>query len=165
MKHNLLKKLSILTILVPNFAFALGTATTTFTVGTTAQPVCTISSTSMNFGPYDGLDPVTADSTFTVSCDADATATWQMDGGTHFSETNRRMGNGTSSYLNYALYQNTARDIPINVNTSNNTYNEVAFAPPPEGQVYHIYGTIPAGQLPDTTTTAYSDTITITIGF
>lgn len=164
MKHNLLKILSLIILMIPSLTFAAGSVTATFGVGTKAKTACSVSATPLNFGPYDGISgDVTATNTFTMVCDLTTSPTWQFDGGANFS-SGRRLSNGTL-YLNYELYQDTAMTMSVDVTNPINTYAGIPIIPNPAGTVYQVFGKIPGGQTVDTTGPEYTDTITVTIGF
>lgn len=163
MKTNFLKTLSIVTLLMPNLVFAasLGTTTANFDVTANIIPVCTIAVEALNFGDYEGLTNTDAQTTMSVTCDADSTPTFKLDGGKNALNSSRRLQDaGKLNYINYTMYSDSGRtaEIPIDTIDSN-----ITIAHDGTSHSYTLYGRIPSGQLSQTG--AYSDSLIVTIGF
>ncbi|MBD2131755.1 spore coat protein U domain-containing protein [Sphaerospermopsis sp. FACHB-1094] len=145
-----------------------GTATSDINVSATVISNCSISTTPLAFGDY---DPLVTHATTHLDATATVTTTCSNGRGTYIrlgqganaatGSTNvspgRRLKNSGNGYINYNIYQNSAR--------TTNWGNTVDTSPNVTGtgsaQVTTIYGRIPAGQAADATT--YSDTVVATV--
>ena len=163
MKNSLIKKLSIIStlLLMPNLSFALGTATTTFDVTANVVEVCTVAVQTLPFGSYDGLTNSDAQTTMSVTCDADSTPTFKLDGGLNSFNSFRRLSDaGKTNHLEYSLYSDASRTIAIPIDTVD---SNITIIPDGASHDYTLYGRIASGQA--VATGNYSDTLTVTIGF
>ena len=102
-------------LLEPHQPVQAASATANLSVSATIVNNCTISTTPVSFSSYDPIGAnatVDADNgtgTVTITCTRGTTATIGLGPGSNASGTTRRMLNGTSNYLNYELYQTSAR--------------------------------------------------------
>lgn len=155
-----------LAVLAPLAAQA-GTATSSVPVTATVANNCTISSpAAMAFGNY---DPLVANASaaldvsanaISVACTNGVTATIGLDLGTNnpASTQTRRMKSGTSDYLTYDLFSDSAR---TTIWDATNTVSYTAVDTSAVSQT--VYGRVAGGQ--NAPTGSYSDTITATVNF
>lgn len=142
-------------------------ATANLSVSATIVNNCTISTTPVSFPSYDPIGAnatVDADNgtgTVTITCTRGTTATIGLGLGSNASGTTRRMLNGTSNYLNYELYQTSARTI-IWGNSGAGLFSPGA-APTKAPRTFTVYGRIFAGQ--DLPAGSYADTVQATVNF
>lgn len=130
-----------------------------------AMAVCTISSTSINFGSYDVFNSAPLDTTGSVvyQCgNLDRNITISLDRGGAPSFNPRRMTQGTWT-LNYNLYLNASRTVIWGDGSGgtqaffeNNPQNNQNITIP-------IYGRVPAGQ--GVRAGPYTNTITVIVNF
>lgn len=141
-------------------AFA-ATATTSVSVTATVQATCLISSTSLAFGVYTGVQ-LDSTSTLTVTCTNTTPYNVGINAGTApaATVTTRKMTGPTAGLLSYALFQDTGRTInwgtTVSTDTTAGTGSGVA-------QPLTVYGRIAASQF--VAPGAYTDTVTATITF
>lgn len=146
------------------------TATANLSVTATVVASCTISASSLAFGSYDPVvtnasSTLDATGTLNVSCTNGSNGTVTLGQGAHFAGGStdtaplRRMFDGTTGYLSYALYQDSSR-----TNVWGNTAGTgVVYSGTGTGGTLTIYGRVAAGQ--DVPVGAYSDSVVATITF
>jgi spore coat protein U-like protein len=142
------------------------TATANLGVSATVANNCTISTVALAFGSY---DPVVANAaanldgtgTVVVACTKGATATIGLGLGGNASGGTRRMGDGSSNYLTYELYQESGRttvwsDAGAGLLTP-------SAAPSKAPRNFTVYGRVTGSQ--DVPAGNYSDTVVATVNF
>ena len=143
-----------LIVLLPVLHFASGRA----------EAACTISTTPVNFGNYNVLNPTATDSTgrVTITCGTDSNVAIQLGTGVSGTYFSREMRSGPER-LFYNLYRNAARTIIWGDGTSGT--QQVIIANPPNFSPRNVtvYGRIPA--LQDVAVGAYADTVVATVIF
>jgi spore coat protein U-like protein len=139
------------------------TVTTNIVATVTVSSTCTVSAVALVFGAYNVLSvaPTVGTSTLTVQCTQTTPYHIQMNQGSYgASVTTREMSNGSSGFLQYAIYQDSARTLnwgqTNGVDTVNSTGTGLA-------QVFTMYGQMPALQI--AAAGSYSDTVTVTVSF
>lgn len=138
-------------------------ATKTGSIGvtTSVQATCTVSASTLAFGPYAGA-VVNAASAVLITCTNTTPYSIGLNAGIGVGATTtiRKMTGSGGVTINYAIYLDAARSAnwgaTVGANVSNGVGNGAA-------QTVTAYGQIPAGQL--VTPGAYSDTITATINY
>lgn len=150
-------------------AQAANTASTTFLVSATVQPVCTATANPLAFNAYTpGTGNVSASTTVSVKCTSGTAYTVALNGGSTAGGTigQRLMASGAST-LQYNLYTDVALTkifgdgATAGSQTDSGTGTGMASA-----QTVNVYG-----QLPDNATNeaappgTYSDTITVTVAY
>jgi spore coat protein U-like protein len=147
-----------------------GTATTTFAVTATVLSTCSATATALAFPNYTpGAGAVTANSTISVKCTKNSPYTVSLNPGTTTGDafTQRLMASGTNT-LQYNLYTTAAFATVFGDGTgataNSGTLTGAGLATANATTVY--------GQLPDSTanqaavpSTAYADTITVTVAY
>jgi len=129
-----------------------------------AQPVvaasCTVSATSINFGNYSG-SVLTMDGTITVKCTKGDAYDVALNAGTTTGATvsNRSMTHSGVN-LSYGLYSNASYTSNWGNSTATGWVTGVGTG---ANQTLTVYGQIPANQYATPETSAYSDTITVTV--
>jgi spore coat protein U-like protein len=127
---------------------------------------CSISTSALAFGVYDPLvahASVNLDGTgtITIACTKGATSTIALNLGGNASGASRRMTDGSTNYLTYEMYQDSARS------TVWGSSGAAQFTPPAAptkaARNFTVYGRIPAGQ--DIPAGNYADTVTATVNF
>lgn len=120
----------------------------------------------LDFGSVTSLSaPVNADTTTSGGANVSVLCTnktpWSIafDGGKNVTNTQRRMAGGTTEFINYNLFTDSARKNAIDISTP--AYNGTGTG---SVQPLTVYGTIPAGQsLPSAG--SYLDTVTVTVTY
>lgn len=145
-------------------AASAATTTTTFEVSSYVSAACTLSAAALAFGGYDPASSTAKDgaSSLTVTCTTGTGYTVSLDEGIGSGATiaQRKMNDGGTNNMNYALYSDAGRSTlwgeTIGVDTVAGTGSGAA-------QTLNVYGRIPALQaLPAGT---YTDTITVTLTY
>jgi len=133
-----------------------------FTAQAVYPPSCTVSATSLNFGPHGILDTaVDAANTVSVTCSNTTPYTISLSGGNAGATdpTQRQMANGAAT-VTYGIYRDAARLLPwgstIGVDTVAGTGNGST-------QNHTGYGRVPAQSTPSAQT--YTDTILVTVTY
>ena len=142
------------------------TATTTFQVTATVQAACTVAATDMSFGTYTAQVStvsgsgavVNQTSAITVTCSNGAPYTVALNDGANASSGQRRMKNGTTNYLSYDLYSDSARS-----SRWGSSSGTVAGTGTGSGVAHTVYGQIAASQA--VPPGSYADTITVTLTY
>jgi spore coat protein U-like protein len=145
-----------------------GTATSNLPIQATVVSNCSLSTALLvQFGSYDpavannssgvDLDTGAAPGQLTVQCTLGATNQISLGLGTHASVTQNRMLNGTTNFLNYNLYQDSAFSTPW---TTTSTYSYVASG---NADTVLVYGVVPKGQ--NVPLGVYNDSVVATITF
>jgi spore coat protein U-like protein len=159
---------AIIILLAVGSAYA-GTATSQFQVTASVAANCTITSTSLGFGPYDPIvnnaaSPLNQTGSVSVSCTKGAGIEVGLDVGlyhTNATGTTRAMKETASAnYLNYELYLDSGHTTVWN-NIAPNWATWTS-----TGKTAHeltIYGQVPSAQ--DVAIGSYADTITATVNF
>jgi spore coat protein U-like protein len=145
-----------------------GAATANASLSVTASVTnnCTVSTSPLAFGAY---DPVVANAsasldatgTITVACTKGAATTIALSAGSNASGSTRRMIDGSSNYLTYEMYQDSARST-IWGSSGAGLFTPAA-APSKAARNFTVYGRIPASQ--DIPGGNYTDTVTATVNF
>lgn len=144
---------------------------------TTITPNCTISTTAVNFGPYDPVvanrtAKLDASGTVTIRCVRNTAPTIALGPGANGSGGTRRMkGAGPSDFLTYELYQPQTVTPGAACGATGTvvwgTSGTGLFAPTAasnfNARTYNVCGTVFSGQDPAVGT--YSDTVTATVNF
>ena len=156
----------MLLIAVSSRSHAAGSASANLSVSASVANNCTISTSPLAFGAY---DPVVANAstnldataTVTVACTKGATATIGLGLGSNASGTTRRMTDGSSNFLTYEMYQDSARSA-LWGNSGAELLSPVA-APSKSTRDFTVYGRVPSNQ--DVPAGSYTDTVTATVNF
>ena len=137
------------------------TATTSVSVSATVQATCLISSTSLAFGVYTGVQ-LDATATLTVTCTNTTPYNVGLSAGTAAGATvtTRKMTGPTAQLLSYALFQDTGRTTNWGSTVSTDT---TAGTGSGAAQPLTVYGRIAGSQF--VAPGAYTDTVTATITF
>lgn len=155
-------RLALLLLAVPLLGV---TSTGTVSVSGTVAQNCTISGSTLAFGPYNVLatSPLQANaSAISVACTRGSTSvTIGLNAGSnaaHASGTTRAMSNGAGGYLSYDLYTSGT------YGTVWSTSNTVSYSPTSLATTsFTVYGQIPA--LQNVVVGSYTDSITATVTF
>lgn len=154
------------------FASSVDAATATSNLSVTASVAanCTISTTAVAFGAYDPVSanasaPLNGTGSVSVTCTNGASTTVTLgqgsnaDTGSTAAAPVRRMRDGGTNFLSYALYSDTGR-----TTTWGDTLGTgLAHTGTGTLTALTVYGQIPAGQ--NVPATNYSDTVVATITF
>lgn len=141
------------------------TATTTFDVTATVADTCSISASNLAFGAYDpGAGALEGTTTIVATCTENTTYNIGLDAGSNAASatsTTRAMKESlTINYLDYELYQNSARTIVWGSTLGTDTVSQTSVG----GDESHtVYGQVPGGQF--VPAGSYSDTINVTITY
>jgi spore coat protein U-like protein len=155
--------LSTAALTVPAYADATANLTVSASVGTS----CTISSTDLSFGTYDGIvahasQDLTETATITTTCTTGSSAVITMGAGHHghYLPPSRHMKNEESnSYLKYEIYADAGHTFVWNYDqTRMRTVTEVVGNGAPQEMT--IYGKVFKNQK-DAAAGSYTDTVTI----
>lgn len=145
-----------------------GTATDELTVSATVENSCVVTGGALAFGAYDLASTVDVDASTTVSvaCTAGAVTTITLgqganpDAGSSAEAPLRRLGDGGTGFLSYALYSDAARETVWGDTAGTGTgYTATSSAPAD----LTVYGRLTAGQA--VPLGAYSDHLVVTIMF
>lgn len=150
-------------------AFA-GTATSNLNISATVAANCLISTAPVAFGSYDPLvtnasAPQDANGTVNVTCTNGATANITLGQGAHASAGSsdatplRRMSNGSSGFLGYALFSNSGRT----TTWGNTSVTGVAHTGTGSLTSLTVYGRVDGGQ--NAAIGAYTDIVVATVTF
>jgi spore coat protein U-like protein len=142
------------------------TATASLTVTANVSKNCTISTAPVNFGSYDPVAanataPLDGIGTLTVACTKGAVAKVGLNEGANAQGATRRMGLGTTEYLTYEIYKDTAH-ATVWGNTAD-TALDIPAAPNRNPRTYTAYGRVVAAQ--DAAVGNYTDTVVATVNF
>jgi len=143
------------------------TATANLSVSATINNNCTITTAAVGFPAYDPIVTHAAapdDSTsgsVTITCTKGSATTIGLGLGANASGSQMRMLNGTTNFLNYALYQDSGH-ATLWGNSGAGLLSPVA-APSKAPRTFTVYGRIPAGQ--DLPAGTYTDTVVATVNF
>jgi len=140
-----------------------GTAPGTINVTATAVVSCTVTSSPVSFGTYDGSADVAAPmASVGQSCNGPVNAVYSLDGGGTLATGSRHMNDGGANLLAYELYQDSAYTAIFGDGTHGTTKT---FPSPPTGLTagHAVWGRILAGQtfVPG----SYSDVVNVTITY
>ena len=128
---------------------------------------CSVSSNGIVFSPYDTQTKAAVDGTgtITVTCTGDGSSnslSLNITGGNGGSCTSRQMRSGSNG-LNYQIYREASRvnawcdgSLRLDINMDFTTGAT-------QTRTYTMYGRVLSGQNPAYTTSAYSDTLTVTV--
>jgi spore coat protein U-like protein len=127
---------------------------------------CTISTTALNFGPYNSGTVTSVTGTVSTNCTMNAVAVITLGQG-FYSATGssnevplRRLQNGASAnYLNYNLYQNSGKTTIW----GNSTSTGVTVTGTGTEESTSVYGEIPAGQ--SVPAGSYTDNVIATVTY
>jgi spore coat protein U-like protein len=159
--------LSTAALTVPAYADATANLTVSASVGTS----CTISSTDLSFGTYDGIvahasQDLTETATITTTCTTGSSAVITMGAGHHghYLPPSRHMKNEESnSYLKYEIYADAGHTFVWNYDqTRMRTVTEVVGNGAPQEMT--IYGKVFKNQK-DAAAGSYTDTVTIGVNY
>ena len=145
------------------------TGTSTMSVSTTVRHACSIDTTPMAFGTYDGVvanasSALHATATVISTCTSGAAAQITMNGGASAGSGStdvpvRRLTAGASEYLVYQIYSDVARETVW----GNTVPTGIVINGTGSPQTHKVYGSIPSAQLvPEGD---YSDQIIVTITY
>lgn len=143
----------------------------TYTANFVVPSVCTqVSTSTVNFGniPASTTVPgggISATGAVAVQCNQGAPYTVYLGNGNNYSTT-RRMRSGTS-YLPYALYQDSAHTIAWNATNVGTVGGAGGVSGTGSGsnQNLTVYAVIPAGTAVPATTGTYTDTVVVTVNY
>ena len=141
-------------------------ASANLTVSASVTNNCTITTAPLAFGAY---DPVVANAsanldgtgTVTIACTKGATTTIGLNLGNNGTGSTRRLGDGSSNFLAYEVYQDGGRST-IWGNSGGALLTPPA-APSKAARDFTAFGRVPSNQ--DIPAGSYSDTITATVNF
>jgi spore coat protein U-like protein len=141
-------------------------ASASLTVSASVASNCTVSTTALAFGTYDPLvanatASLDATGTVTIACTKGAATTIALGLGGNASGATRRMADGSSNYLTYEMYQDSARSTVWG--TSGAGLLTPPAAPSKAARNFTVYGRIPSNQ--DVPAGSYADTVTATVNF
>ena len=159
---SFLATLAALCIFTPNIQA--GTTTTNLNVSVTVDSACIVSATGISFADYAPLGsnltaPRDGNGSITLTCTAGVDAIIALDGGGHNLAGQNRMISG-SSFINYALYQDTSRTIQWGTGVAAMT---LATSTDTSPRSYTVYGRVPAAQ--SALSGAYSDIVQVAVNF
>jgi|LakMenE01Jun11ns_1017448.scaffolds.fasta_scaffold9950643_1 spore coat protein U-like protein len=127
---------------------------------------CTISTTALNFGPYNSGTVTSVTGTVSTNCTMNAVAVITLGQGFYsatgssLEEPLRRLQNGASAnYLNYNLYQNSGKTTIW----GNSTSTGVTVTGTGTEESTSVYGEIPAGQ--SVPAGSYTDNVIATVTY
>jgi spore coat protein U-like protein len=163
-----MKKLSIvslaLVLMLAMAGISFGaTATGTLNVSATVVPTCSVLTTAVNFGAYDG-SYVQTQGDITVTCAQDTPYNIALDAGMNYNVSNggyRTMANGTN-YLNYALWKSTGTEYWGDSDYAD-TFPATSLADTGNGAAQAhtvIAGIVPGQTVP---TGSYTDVVNVTV--
>ena len=147
-----------------------GSAASSFTATASVVATCTISTANLAFGNYDPITtnattPLDVNGSVTITCTKGAGTYIDLNPGAHAANavgTTRAMALGTTDYLSYELYQDSAHTTVWGVGNPGNAFVPPV-APSKTARAFPIYGRIPAGQ--GSTVGSYTDTVTASVNF
>jgi spore coat protein U-like protein len=151
----------------PSMAVA-GSNTSNLDISASVPSSCTISTVGLTFDSYSYASGLDTDGVGTVStnCTVNTTAVIKLDQGNNFATNSsntaplRRLKNtDTTNYLNYTLYQNSAKTTIW----GDSTNTGVTLSGDGSDGPTTVYGRIPGGQ--SVPAGSYSDTVTATVTF
>lgn len=162
--HQKLAVIAAALSLAPLAALA-ATATDNLSVTATVGDNCTISTAPVAFGAYDPIvtnasTPLDGTGTVTITCTQGATTSIELGLGSNANVSQRRMKDAGTNYLNYELYQETARTTIWGTTTAK---KDTGIAPSSAARAFTVYGRVTAGQ--DVPLGSYSDTVLATVNF
>ena len=145
------------------------TGTSTMSVSATVRHACSIDTTPMAFGTYDGVvanasTTLNATATIISTCTSGAAAQITMNAGAYEGSGStdvpvRRMNAGASEYLVYQVYSDVTRETVWGNTVPTGIVTNGTGSP----QTHKVYGSIPSAQLvPEGD---YSDQIIVTITY
>lgn len=139
------------------------TDTTTFNVKVTITSTCdihTTAATDVNFGTVSSTGTsIDQAGSLTANCTPGTTYTIALDNGVNALAGQRRMINGTTNYVAYNLYQDTARTTVWGSTDGTSTYAGTGTG---ANQAIPVYGRIPSANSP---AGSYTDTVTATVTY
>jgi spore coat protein U-like protein len=135
--------------------------------------VCNISTGPLAFGNYDSLaaTPLQANTTVSAACSQGSIPVISLGAGGNASGAQRRMIQGTTSFLSYDLYK-PATNVPAAACAYTASWGDggptgtvftATAAPSLVSRSYSVCGQIPAGQ--NALVGAYADTVVATVAF
>jgi spore coat protein U-like protein len=141
-------------------------ASANLTVSASVSKNCTISTAPVNFGAYDPVTanataPLDATGTVTITCTKGAPAKVSLNAGSNSVGATRRMTGGTTAFLTYELYKDSARATVWG--STLDTALDVPAAPNRNPRDFPVYGRVVAAQ--DATVGSYTDTVVATVNF
>lgn len=152
--------------------------TGTVSAQSTVDTFCTVTTTALNFGPY---DPIVANTTASldngttgsviITCVKGTSATIALGNGLYFAGGTRQMQHATKAtvFLAYQLYQPPSNaagatcTFPASTLWSSTSTLTPPAAPDKNSRTFNVCGTVPAGQ--DVEMGTYSDTVVVTVTF
>lgn len=147
-------------VLLPLFGVSqagAATGTATMTVTAVVPSTCTITTTNMSFGDYDGTVDVAATGTVNIDCvDPAASISLAVDSGNNGTVTDFGMDAAAADVLLYNLFEDAGLATPITPAGS-----VTLLAAPIFPLATTIYGKIPASQA--VANGLYTDTLTFTV--
>jgi spore coat protein U-like protein len=156
--------MSAMTLAAASLANA-GNASATLSTNASVAINCTITTSAVDFGPYDPVvDNATADldgaGSVSIACTKNAAPTIGLGSGAHANGSTRRLANGTV-YLTYEFYKDSNRTTVWSDSGLGLLTTLPASSKDP--RVFNVYGRIPSAQ--DVPSGSYSDTVTATVNF
>ena len=150
-----------------NFSANASSASANLTVSVDVDTACAINTSAVSFPVYEPIganyanpDDSTAGSVVIV-CTAGVVANIGLGAGSNVSGLQSRMLNSSSStYLPYALFQDSTHTTPWG--NGPGTWMTVPAAPDSSARTYVVYGRIPSGQ---SGAGHYADTVVATVNF
>jgi spore coat protein U-like protein len=130
-----------------------------------AEGACTITTTSVSFGPYDplGASPNDSTGTLTYRCGPmDENIKIELGPGSADSFNPRKLFKGSEA-LSYNLYRDAARSVIWGDGTGGTSFYFVADPPNNKNVTLTIYARVPAGQ--DISAGDYTDNVVAVIDF
>lgn len=137
------------------------TVTGSLAVRVVVQPSCAVTGATLDFGTYTSGQTTDLQTTALIgytNCSA-GTLRFDLSGGTNGTVTARRAASGDGSFLNYALFRDSARVQNFGEGATGQT---ITLATAGSGNVT-VYGRVPRSQTVPAGT--YTDLVTITLNF
>jgi len=163
MKSKTFISISLLGLSMVGGAHA-GSVGSTLAVSATVVPLCSVSTSPVQFGTYSGAT-IAANGVIYVTCTDLLPFNIALDGGASYMPGQRRMSDGDSSYLNYELFMNPELTNPWGDIGYGDTTPWISVSGSGNGGQtgYAVYGQVLAFQ--DTPAGAYSDVVNVTIHY
>jgi spore coat protein U-like protein len=133
-----------------------------FTVRANVAKLCTITATDMDFGTPAGFLSANIDTTSALQVRCTNTTAWKigLDNGQHASGNIRRMQGPGGYFVNYELYQDSARTVRWGNTPGSDTENGSGSG---AMQPLTVYGRVPPQSTP--VAGSYNDTVTVTVTY
>jgi spore coat protein U-like protein len=162
------KFVSVLLALLACIAFSgiahAASVTTSLQVSVNLVPACQVSASSVNFGDVLWNTDSFANGDVSVNCPQDTAYNIALDAGSNFYDF-RRVYNGSSGYIQYRLYKDSAYTLEWGDSDYAGTYiwgSSLADTGNGLSQSHTVYGKLFGAGVP---VGSYSDTVTVTVYF